>query len=237
MPTLPSTFHTSSLDLPGLPNQINLPDVSSHGGPTPDPDLDDVVVIPVVPGDPLGAVSSTACLDATPAHVNVPDHSKPRLSLTGLSLHSPSSIIGTPFDVSEPRFEYPFPETAPEPDFYQGPAFPAFSGHVSSFFPTLPTAPRQDAVKTFSPTHPKLQPRDPPVPPSLANKKRWSSGIPAPPPQIKSTGRGRSPSVKAGQAGRGTTSRAASEEGRPKFTRKTTARAAGKVRPASPDAK
>lgn len=36
---------------------------------------------------------------------------KPHLSLANLSLHSPSSIVGTPFDV-EPRFEYPFPPSS-----------------------------------------------------------------------------------------------------------------------------
>lgn len=166
---------------------------------------------------------------------------KPHLSLTGLVLHSPSSIIGTPFDVTEPRFEYPFPVAQPEPDCYQGSSFPAFSGHISSFIssPGPPayastTLSRHESVKAFSPTHPKLVSRDPPVPPSLA-KKRRSMGISAPPPQLKPA-RARSPGVRTQKDERGTTSRAGSEERRPVLTRKATARVVVNVRPPSPDA-
>lgn len=129
----------------------------------------------------------------------------------------------------------------PEPDFYQGSSFPAFSGHISTFIsspgpPAYASASlsRHESVKTFSPTHPKLVSRDPPVPPSLA-KKRRSIGVSAPPPQLK-LARARSPSVRAQKDERGTTSRAGSEERRPVLTRKATARVVVNVRPPSPDA-
>ncbi|TCD63984.1 hypothetical protein EIP91_004717 [Steccherinum ochraceum] len=77
---------------------------------------------------------------------------------------SPSPLHSTPFDVSGPRFEHPFPETAPDSKTYQGAASPAFSGLVPP-----------SVVKAVSPTYHKLRTEDPPVPPSLANKRRWSS--------------------------------------------------------------
>ena len=116
---------------------------------------------------------------------------KPRLSLTSLSLHSPSSIVGTPFDVS-PRFEYPFPPSDGnvEPEM---PAVPSFMPFTSPFAmalsatfgppsippPSLPPSISRGEARSHSPTHPKLQPRDPPVPPTLA-KKRWSNTISGP---------------------------------------------------------
>ena len=162
---------------------------------------------------------------------------KPRLNLTDITLHSPSSILGTPFDVSEPRFEYPFPASPPDPDFYPGPSFAPFAGHITSFGPTPPppviastsSSARHDPAKALSPTHLKLQPRDPPVPPSLA-KKRWSVSIKAP-PQFK-LGRPRSPSTK--QAEQRETTRTASEER--KHTLSTSDKAAAAVCSRSPDA-
>lgn len=111
---------------------------------------------------------------------------KPRLDLSDLSLHSPSSILGTPFDVS-PRFEYPFPPSGSgaEPDIPMSSfnliTSPFLAPFPSVFLPTFPSSlpfSRPEA-RSQSPTHPKLQPRDPPVPPTLA-KKRWSNTINGP---------------------------------------------------------
>lgn len=106
----------------------------------------------------------------------------PRMHLANLTLHSPSSIVGTPFDLS-PRFEYPFPAGAvSEPDFSLAaasyPAFPsalaAFSLLSSTSMPALPPTTARPA-----PTHPKLRSCQPPVPPGLAKKRR-----PAPPADV-----------------------------------------------------
>ncbi|TCD60291.1 hypothetical protein EIP91_010425 [Steccherinum ochraceum] len=178
----------------------------------------------------VGAASSAISpeLDAEPVHTANPlpatrtEH--PTLNFPGPP-STPSSFDSTPFDVSESRFEYPFPIIAPDPNHYEGPASPAFSGLVSSFSepPSSPCysphgLPRDTAVASSHMYH-RLRIRDPPVPPSLANKRRWSSaGTPAsPPPQFKSIGRGRNPNVKT-QAGHGTVipRRSSSEEGKVK---------------------
>ncbi|KAI0342942.1 hypothetical protein BDW22DRAFT_169568 [Trametopsis cervina] len=99
---------------------------------------------------------------------------KPLICLSDLSLHSPSAIVGTPFDVS-PRFEYPFPEDSSSSDssiFGPSPFIPSYHSPVT-FHPSIPTN------RSYSPTHPKHTLRDPPVPPGLA-KKRWSVGISMP---------------------------------------------------------
>lgn len=109
---------------------------------------------------------------------------KPRLDLSDLSLHSPSSILGTPFDVS-PRFEYPFPpsSTSAESDApwtSLNVITSPFMTYSSAFLPTLPPSlpiSRPEA-RCHSPTHSKLQPRDVPIPPTLV-KKRWSNTISA----------------------------------------------------------
>ncbi|KAI0073867.1 hypothetical protein K474DRAFT_128816 [Panus rudis PR-1116 ss-1] len=122
---------------------------------------------------------------------------KPRISLEGLNLHSPSSILGTPFDVSSPRFEYPFPPGGVESD-----QVPSITSPVSSmssgssmspiqmmtgFFPS--TAPsmampipvpqrhshRNENSRAFFPTHNKHITKDPPMPPGLA-KRRLAAG-------------------------------------------------------------
>lgn len=96
---------------------------------------------------------------------------KPHLSLANLSLHSPSSIVGTPFDV-EPRFEYPFPPSSGGTD---GDSISRHgSMHLSPTFSPVTFAPSslplsRGEVRTVSL---KLQARDPPVPPGLAKKKR-----------------------------------------------------------------
>ncbi|KAI0368599.1 hypothetical protein BV20DRAFT_447276 [Pilatotrama ljubarskyi] len=153
-------------------------------GPTPDPDTDDVVLVPVEQGN---AVSQDS-FDREPPQTSV----KPRLDLSSLNLHSPSSIVGTPFDVS-PRFEYPFPPATcspPFPSIYDFdpalPSIPPLYSHMSAFPSMAPppaststhfmsgalTSRTRGDTRSFSPTHPKLQSRDPPIPPSLVKKRR-----------------------------------------------------------------
>jgi len=118
---------------------------------------------------------------------------KPHLDLAALTLQPQLPTISTPFDVSDSRFEYPFPDSAPDPEFYEGSSSPAFSGHVTSFSPS-PTAleassssppllSRHESIKVFSPAHPKHQSRIS-VPSSEARKK-WGVGIAAPPPHAQ----------------------------------------------------
>ena len=129
-----------------------------------------------------------------------------------LSLHSPSSIVGTPFDLS-PRFEYPFPSpssaSTASPSVYDRDGVPSPYGHVpfgayghghvpgwagfpvSASLPDLsvtasqaagppyafaphghPWAMGPGAHRAQNPMHPKLRLREPPIPPSLAKKRR-----------------------------------------------------------------
>ncbi|CCM04326.1 uncharacterized protein FIBRA_06497 [Fibroporia radiculosa] len=177
MPTVPSTSVLASsfdndqpLILASAP--FSLQDESS--GPTPDPELDDVVLVPQEQGN---AVTATH-------HIPLASHQpiKPHLSLENLVLHSPSSgIVGTPFDLS-PRFEYPFPDGAEFPDSL--PSSVSLPNLTSPFTmlglpmflpPSLPLStfprPRPD-TRGYLSTHPKLHVREPPVPPSLAKKRR-----------------------------------------------------------------
>ncbi|KAL6298413.1 hypothetical protein BKA93DRAFT_696870, partial [Sparassis latifolia] len=106
---------------------------------------------------------------------------KPHISLGNLTLHSPSSIMGTPFDLS-PRFEYPFPPNV-DPAEHTLPAtmptMPTFSSSLVSFpasflsvpLPQLPM-PSTRADRNHSHTHMRMQTRDPPMPPGLAKKGR-----------------------------------------------------------------
>lgn len=111
---------------------------------------------------------------------------KPSLVIEDLSLHSPSSIVGTPFDVS-PRFEYPFPSDIPEPPPTVLPIhaslaiqFSAFPNTTTVASPTLTLSnPPPRESRGFLATHPKLQTREPPIPPGLS-KKRWSLSMSAP---------------------------------------------------------
>ncbi|KAL7279167.1 hypothetical protein ACG7TL_007007 [Trametes sanguinea] len=186
MPTVPSTC--VSLDsfeqVPVLSEAAILSPDHHTGGPTPDPDTDDVVLVPVEQGN---AVSHDP-LD----HVPPAPSTKPHIDLGSLNLHSPSSIVGTPFDIS-PRFEYPFPPTTcspPFPSVYEFdpvmPFFPALASAMSmpcvppsvsipfAVSPIAASLPGRTRMETrgYSPTHPRLQPRDPPVPPSLVRKRK-----------------------------------------------------------------
>ncbi|KAI0327803.1 hypothetical protein GY45DRAFT_1081242 [Cubamyces sp. BRFM 1775] len=176
-------------------------------GPTPDPDTDDVVLVPVEQGN---AVSQDLLAPAPPQTSEKPG----RIDLGSLNLHSPSSIVGTPFDIS-PRFEYPFPPATCSPPF---PSFFEFDPSMASFpYPALstsiPSAPpvvppvsipsyplppiavglpgrARAETRSFSPTHPRLQPRDPPVPPSLVKKRRLNhnQSVAADAPQLPKAG-------------------------------------------------
>lgn len=185
MPTVPPTF--ISLDDPhdivasiGVISDAG--DISSS--PTPDPDTDDGVLVPVVTGDGVGAVTSSSSLSLDEQVHR--EGFKHRLCLSDLTLHSPSSIVGTPFDVS-PRFEYPFPpsDSSSEIDISSSPAFHAmtqtympyppgsFGAHSHYYSPPMPSS---RSERSYSPTRPKRLLRDPPIPPSLA-KKRLSIGF------------------------------------------------------------
>lgn len=184
MPTVPSTFSSLSderlIVLGTIPSgHIHIDDDAN--GPTPDPELDDVVLVPSESGN---AVTETHIAQPPAAS---DDSAKPRLSLGNLVLHSPSSIVGTPFDLS-PRFEYPFPDGV-EQGFSLSTSLPNFPSPLMSFgapsfaVSSLPftTAPRSRAEKGASPTHPKLHAREPPVPPGLAKKRRiMRESVPAP---------------------------------------------------------
>ncbi|OAX33055.1 hypothetical protein K503DRAFT_840493 [Rhizopogon vinicolor AM-OR11-026] len=109
---------------------------------------------------------------------------------SGFSLSSNSSgdITGTPFDFGSQRYEYPFPPaqgasgepflplsssiTIPSPPNSNSPSWPL---QVINSFPL--TAPPTGKVRT----HPKLRSvtaREPPVPPSLVNKRSfWSLSL------------------------------------------------------------
>ncbi|RDX57342.1 hypothetical protein OH76DRAFT_1550616 [Lentinus brumalis] len=190
MPTVPSSCvpvasHVS--DPLSDPDYLASDDHSS--GPTPDPDTDDCVLIPA----DVGNAVSQHSIESTPPQPIV----RPRIELDTLVLHSPSSIVGTPFDPS-PRFEYPFPAPGCTPQFgndydpmhTQGTMFSS-SSHAA--YPSVPplAAPANASsityggavpskvkvdVRGFSPTHIKLNPRDPPVPPRLAKRRLHRNG-------------------------------------------------------------
>lgn len=109
---------------------------------------------------------------------------------SGFSLSSSSSgeVTGTPFDFGTQRYEYPFPPTqGTSSDPYlplsssititspSNSIWPLWPAQVTKSFPLTPPPPRK--VRT----HPKLRSvaaREPPVPPSLANKRSfWSLSL------------------------------------------------------------
>ncbi|PIL35621.1 hypothetical protein GSI_02349 [Ganoderma sinense ZZ0214-1] len=182
MPTIPPTC----VPLDPL-TSIALPDpdfFSGEGlvnGPTPDPDDDDVMFVQ----PDSGMVSQDSLSQCPPQAIAKPHNVDP----ASLILHSPSSIIGTPFDPS-PRFEYPFPTSAAPADIIQelepivpsfhlispAPAFPSIMpplplpGSLPLMTVTVSPVKSRPETRNFSPTHPKLQARDPPVPPGLKHK-------------------------------------------------------------------
>lgn len=119
--------------------------------------------------------------------------------LSNVSLHSPSPIVGTPFDVKANKFEYPFPDldeqTSPSVPTNSSPqsiSRPPSSGsqHLLSSSPPPHVArnisPPPINFLNYTPAHPKMRAknREPPVPPGLITKRR----------RISDTMRARSPS-------------------------------------------
>ncbi|KZT73169.1 hypothetical protein DAEQUDRAFT_762516 [Daedalea quercina L-15889] len=183
----------AAFPVPGVLDHIDRHDAAP--GPTPDPEFDDFTLVPMESGH---AVTSTGP-SRPPASPSPPR--KPRLSLGPLSLHSPSTaIVGTPFDLS-PRFEYPFPSlasstsaSAVDPDglpYAQWPFGAYGHGHVPGWagFPVSASLSLPSLSAAGSPLalghpwtlgaagarrapHPKLHRGEPPVPPSLAKKRR-----------------------------------------------------------------
>ncbi|KAL1746941.1 hypothetical protein HDZ31DRAFT_61762 [Schizophyllum fasciatum] len=140
-----------------------------------------------------------------PTSITLPPMSAhaPRIDLSGLALHSPSHIVGTPAPREDAPFEYPFPR---EPSLVS----PALSSSASSSFGTaspigVPLASprpvcagvgiglsahgilspaslyggpvtRSPPPTCSSPTaHPRLQLTNPPIPPTLLQKVRVRS--------------------------------------------------------------
>ncbi|PCH42375.1 hypothetical protein WOLCODRAFT_137874 [Wolfiporia cocos MD-104 SS10] len=176
MPTVPPTSvpRTTLCDEPLLVPGGHLLGLhtSRTGAPTPDPELDDVDLVSSESGNAV----TTAAEDQPPVAASGPGaHAKPRLTLDNIVLHSPSSILGTPFDLS-PRFEYPFPEHASAPDPFLSPALSHSSPLPMIVSPLValgfPVGVAPVGARGYSAMHPRLHACEPPVPPGLAAKKR-----------------------------------------------------------------
>ncbi|KAI0714267.1 hypothetical protein C8T65DRAFT_738734 [Cerioporus squamosus] len=191
MPTVPSTSCVpvdSRVSVPLSTPDLLAPEDNSSG-PTPDPDTDDIVLLPA----DVGNVVSQDSIESTPPQPII----RPRIELSDLVLHSPSSIVGTPFDLS-PRFEYPFPPPGcpPQVSYHDYDGMFSQSGMHSSPLATFPSVPPLSApvnmpsvpyggaipakvksdARSFSPTHIKLNSRDPPVPPGLVKRRLHRNG-------------------------------------------------------------
>ncbi|KDQ59085.1 hypothetical protein JAAARDRAFT_33815 [Jaapia argillacea MUCL 33604] len=163
MPTVPSVPVSlfSSRDIV-VPNPVPPPDGNLRvrtdsdrmSGPTPDPEMDDEILIPVMNGSATSDNQKHA-----PSHrTSFPPRRLP--SLTNLVLHSPSSILGTPLDPTA-RFEYPFPiptETlSADADFsFYHSMFPPPS--ISGTYPTSPTGSFTSILYHAAPAVPLLTP-------------------------------------------------------------------------------
>jgi len=101
-----------------------------------------------------------------------------------IPLHSPTPIVGTPFDVKA-NYEYPFPAnhdhhpsssvpTIPSPILTSRPpsASSLLSGSPPPHILKSTSPPPVSASYTYSHTHPKMRSREPPVPPGLITKRR-----------------------------------------------------------------
>ncbi|KAG7444756.1 uncharacterized protein BT62DRAFT_933806 [Guyanagaster necrorhizus] len=100
------------------------------------------------------------------------------LGPTELRLHSPSEIIGTPFDIESPRFEYPFPEPSSSPAEPLNCLASAASSISSLQSPlnhiTAIHLPQPD-IPSFVPVRTKVRTETIPIPPGLVEKRhRWS---------------------------------------------------------------
>ncbi|KAK0204419.1 hypothetical protein DFS33DRAFT_1382302 [Desarmillaria ectypa] len=105
---------------------------------------------------------------------------KPRLTVpmmpvpgqAELTLHSPSTIIGTPFDIDSPRFEYPFPESSSCPTETLHSLTSAASSISSLAF--LQSSLNHD-IPALLPVRTKVRTDTIPIPPGLVEKRhRWS---------------------------------------------------------------
>ncbi|KAI0787761.1 hypothetical protein C8Q74DRAFT_630686 [Fomes fomentarius] len=200
MPSVPSTaLPVHPLASVPLHNPAFLPSHQSTSTPTPDPDTDDVILVYAEVGHAVSQVSTTSTSPYPPSiqpyyfqaspEQNPPQPTvKPRIDLATLDLHSPSSIVGTPFDLS-PRFEYPFSlSTSVASDIDT--LIPSLSTYPSSLAsldfhmhtsmslpPSLPSSvpPRtKREIRSFSPTQSK---RDPPIPPGLVKKRLLNANM------------------------------------------------------------
>lgn len=84
-------------------------------------------------------------------------------SLTNITLHSPSTIIGTPSDPSS-RFEYPFPSPQLESEPRSSLFYPSKPSNPPPVGPEVSVRQRQSFV------HPKLEVQAVPVPPTLTKR-------------------------------------------------------------------
>jgi len=97
------------------------------------------------------------------------------LSLTGIKLHSPSAIMGTPLDPSS-RFEYPFPSPQPEYEPHHPVLHTSRSPHPSNFL----TAGSSSSRQRQSHVHPKHDVREVPIPPGLDKRVNIELRFPHP---------------------------------------------------------
>lgn len=98
------------------------------------------------------------------------------LSLTGIKLHSPSAIIGTPLDPSS-RFEYPFPSPQPEYEPHHPVLHSSRSPSSSSNFLAVDSS---SFRQRQSHVHPKHDVREVPIPPTLDKRVNIELRFPHP---------------------------------------------------------
>ncbi|KAK0470254.1 uncharacterized protein EV420DRAFT_1499353 [Desarmillaria tabescens] len=102
---------------------------------------------------------------------------------TELTLHSPSTIIGTPFDVESPRFEYPFPESSSRPTetlhslVSAASSISSLASLQSPLNHITPIHLPQPDIPALLPVRTKVRTETIPIPPGLVEKRhRWSLG-------------------------------------------------------------
>ncbi|KAJ7224351.1 hypothetical protein GGX14DRAFT_649825 [Mycena pura] len=189
---------------------MSLPDAASSNGQDRKVDSGDGLNDPpaanvdndnVIPSDDENIHASQEQSSTTPPKTppTEPASMPPLPDLSGLTLHSPSSvIIGTPFsDVHSARFEYPFPDkasTSSSPEITSSfssisssPSVPALVSvsQPQLVLPAPPTLqhfpasfPAPSELPNYSPTHPKMRAVNPPEPPSLTKRRqRWTLGL------------------------------------------------------------
>lgn len=124
----------------------------------------------------------------TPPHQVSPSEASHSDSGFSLSSSSSGEVTGTPFDFGTQRYEYPFPPTqgASSDPFLPLSSSITITSPSNSIWPSWPAQVAKSFPLTAPPprkvrTHPKLRSvaaREPPIPPSLANKRSiWSLGL------------------------------------------------------------